>query len=103
MESKANYGVMNLHLKPETQEKLVAHAATLGISVGDYLEALVERVLPEEDPNASSAEVREGQFQKEHGISVYRTGVPMPPSVVEDTLQAIRRQREERIFGNIPK
>jgi hypothetical protein len=34
---------MPLNLRPETQAKLEAHAAELGMSVDDYLEALVKR------------------------------------------------------------
>jgi hypothetical protein len=94
---------VNFHLKPATQEKLVAYAEMLGVSVDDCLEALVERVLPEDESNESAPEATDTQFQKEHGISVYRTGVPMPLSLVEDTLQAIRRQRERHIFGNVLK
>lgn len=36
---------MTVHLRPETEAKLEAHAAELGMSVEDYLEALVKRDL----------------------------------------------------------
>jgi hypothetical protein len=90
---------VTLYLKPETQAKLEAHAAALGLSLDDYLEALVERELPTECTELPEPEF-EGQFQKERGIWVYRTGDPMPLSLAEETLEAVRRQREERIFGS---
>ena len=69
------------------------------MSVDDYLAALVEKEAPQNDP-VSPPESCETQFQKEHGIWVYRTGVPMPSLLVDDTLQEVRRQPEERGFGN---
>jgi hypothetical protein len=38
---------MSLSLKPEIEAKLAACAATRGLSVTDYLEALVEKQSPE--------------------------------------------------------
>jgi hypothetical protein len=93
---------MTLHLRPETHARLAANAAALGISINEYLEALVEREL---QPKATAAEALSigGQFQREHGLWVYRTGEPMPPSLVEDTLDAARREREEIHSGNSPR
>jgi len=34
---------------------------------------------------------------------VYRTGDPMPLSLVEDMLDAIRREREAKALGNIAR
>ena len=92
---------MTLNLRPETEAKLNAVAAARGLSADDYIEALVEKEL-------SGASLDEGfsgrnQFQKEHGVWVYRTGDPMPPSLVEETLDALRRERETGIFGNSPR
>jgi hypothetical protein len=92
---------MSVHLKPETEARIAALAAASGISVDDYLAALGERDAPENEP-ASPPEFSHEQFEKEQGIWVYRIGIPIPPSMVEDTLQTIRRQREEHSFGNIP-
>ena len=90
---------MTLHLRPETQAKLEAHATALGVSVDEYLEALVEKEPP---PEADAPACSGGQFQKEQGLWVYRTGDPMPASLVDDTLDAIRREREIKFLGNIP-
>jgi hypothetical protein len=86
---------MSVDLRPETEARLTALAAASGVSVEDYLAALVEREMPGGEAGGSPSEFGGAQFQKEYGILVYRTGVPMPPSLVEDTLQTLRRQREE--------
>src|SRR5271157_115683 len=83
---KSGY-LMTLHLRPETEARLEAYASAVGMSGDEYLEA-----------GASTG----GQFQKDHGIWVYRTGTPMPPSLAEHTLNAIRREREARFLGTIP-
>jgi hypothetical protein len=80
---------MALHLKPETEARLEAHAAAVGMSVDEYLEALVKKLPPEHEETVFS----DGQFQKEHGLWVYRTGEPMPASLVDDTMDALRRER----------
>jgi hypothetical protein len=85
---------MSVHLRPETEARITALAAASGVSVDDYLAALFAKELPENEP--TSQDSNGAQFQKEHGIWVYRTGTAMPASLVEDTLEAVRRQREER-------
>jgi len=82
---------MSVHLRPETEARITALAAASGVSVDDYLAALFAKELPENGPDSNGT-----QFQKEHGMWVYRTGTAMPASLVDDTLQAIRLQREER-------
>jgi hypothetical protein len=91
---------MTLHLSPETEAKLTAIAAAHGVSADAYLEMLVEKELSEASLDERVSD--QSQFQKGHGIWVYRTGDPMPPSLVEDTLDAIWRERETSIFGNVP-
>jgi hypothetical protein len=91
---------MTLHLRPETQAKLEAQATASGMSVDEYLGALVEKEPP---PEADAPAFTGGQFQREHGLWVYRTGDPMPASLVEDTLDTIRREREAKFLGNIPR
>lgn len=92
---------MSVPLRPETEARLTALAAASGVSVDDYLAALVDKEAPKNEP-VSPPESSGTQFKKEHGIWFYRTGVPMPSLLVDDTLQAIRRQREKRGFGNAP-
>ena len=78
---------MTLHLRPETQAKLEANAAELGMSVNDYLEALVQRdehTTPEQPfkpkksaygllahygPGPSEAEIDENRREMFHGFA----------------------------------
>ena len=39
------------------------------------------------------------QGVEEHGIPVLRTGQPLDPTVVADTLDAIRRERDLSVLG----
>ena len=92
---------MTLHLKPETEARLEAIAAAHGLSTDDYLEALVERELLIESPEARPDEPDSGMVVEENGLQVYRTGKPLPATLVDD---AVRRSREERslhVLGNL--
>jgi AbrB family looped-hinge helix DNA binding protein len=40
-------------------------------------------------------------LQKEHGIWVYRTGNPLPESVIDNTIREIREERDQRVLGRI--
>ena len=83
---------MTLHLKPETEAKLEAQAAARGVSVDEYVEDLVEREVDETVPD-------QGTFERRNGLLVYRTGEPMTPEMVAETLDAIRREREDHVLG----
>lgn len=84
---------MTVHLRPETEAKLAAHVASIGMSIDDYLEELVEKELPEDTDDVENPDA--GQFYQKHGIWVYRTGKPMPASMIQNTIEEIRREREE--------
>ncbi len=92
---------MTVHFRPETQARLAAQAAALGMSVDAYLDALVEKQLPPIHPDPEPTATN--QFQKEHGVWVYRTGEPMPLTLADETLDALRREREEGLIGSIPR
>jgi len=38
-------------------------------------------------------------LQKERGIWVYRTGNPLPESVLDSTLREVREERDQRVLG----
>jgi plasmid stability protein len=92
---------LTIDLPEEQQAVLAARAREHGISAEEYARQVLAHDL--EEPETSLPAVGAAQFEKEHGVWVYRTGVPMPSSLVEDTLQNMRRQREESFFGNVPR
>jgi hypothetical protein len=53
---------MSLRLKPETEAKLTACAAAQGVSVDNYLEALVEKQLPQHPASVTVFEQGLGLF-----------------------------------------
>jgi len=38
---------------------------------------------------------------REDGMWVFTTGEPLPENLVEDTMEAVRREREEQILGKM--
>ncbi len=88
---------MTLDVKPEIAAALEALAAAQGLSVEDYLQQLVEKELP---ANTEGAGVSEGSGMVwENGLLVYRTGKPVPQSLIEDLIRRGREERARRILG----
>jgi|HubBroStandDraft_1064217.scaffolds.fasta_scaffold49433_2 hypothetical protein len=92
---------MTLHLRPETQAKLAAIAAAHGLSADDYLEVLVERELIIESSEALPKESASGMVVEESGLRVYRTGKPIPVSLVDSAIRRSREERSRQILGDL--
>ncbi len=92
---------MTLHLRPETQAKLAAIAAAHGLSADDYLEALVEREMLMESPEALPEKSASGMVVEESGLRVYCTGKPLPPSFVDSAIRRSRKERSSHILGDL--
>ena len=97
---------LTVHIPDEAVPPLRAKAR--GLALETFAEQVLleriqgdEKAAPGNAPNSPPESIAT-QFQKEHGMWVYRTGVPMPLSLVDETLQAIRREREEGAFRNVP-
>ena len=91
---------MTVNLKPEVVSRLEALASRQGLSVGDYLERLIER---ETAPAAAEADVAESSGMVwENGLFVYRTGEPLPSHVVDDAIRRCREERVRHIMGDNP-
>jgi len=88
--------IMNLELRPEIEASLHQLAVARGVSVEEYLETLVTKELPVPPaiPSMPGDEQVQTGMVMENGILVYRTGKPLPRSLVDE---AIQRSREERI------
>jgi hypothetical protein len=84
---------MSLHLQPDTEAQLATVAASHGLSVDEYVEALVRRELLIEAPESLLENESSGMVFEESGLRVYRTGRPMAKSLIEN---AIRRSRDDR-------
>jgi hypothetical protein len=90
---------MTIHLSPEILARLEAAASATGVSVNDYLSALVERELLWEDTEPAPGD--DDGMVEENGLLVYRTGKPLPTSVVDDAIRRLREERASRILGDV--
>jgi len=88
---------MTLEVKSEIVAALEALASAKGLSVEDYLEKLVERELPLEPEDGAAAEG--SGMGLEDGLFVYRTGRPLPPSVIDEAIRHVREERAQQILG----
>ena len=84
---------LNVHLPEKVEQAYQAAARTKGVSV----DTLVADVLVSHAPPAESA--ASPVLFEEHGIPVLRSGQPLDPSVVADTIDAIRRERDLSLLG----
>jgi hypothetical protein len=90
---------LTIQISDEQAALLQANAAAQGLSLEAWLQKLAEEKPAFQEPSQPGT----GQFQREHGLWVYRTGDPMPPSLVNETLAQIRQEREAGFLGTLPE
>lgn len=87
---------MTIHLPEDIEQAYAAAARDRGVS----LDVLVTDVLVSHMPAAVTEPAQSsGIWIEENGIPVLRTGQPLDPSIVDDTLDAIRRERDLSALG----
>jgi len=91
---------ITFHLRPETEAKLATIAAAHGLSADDHLEALVEREALIGAP-APPDEPSSGMVVEESGLRVYRTGNPVPASLIDDAIRRSRDERSSHLIGDL--
>ncbi|MEP7352068.1 MAG: hypothetical protein ABI824_02435 [Acidobacteriota bacterium] len=84
---------VTINLPQNVEQAYLSAAQTKGVSV----DALVTDVLVSHVPSTESAQRPE--LVEERGIPVLRTGHPLDPSIVIDTLDAVRRERDFSVLG----
>ncbi len=84
---------VTINLPQNVEQAYLNAARTKGVSV----DALVADVLVSHVPVAESAQRPE--LVEERGIPVLRTGYPLGVSIVNDTLEAVRRERDSSVLG----
>ncbi len=85
---------LTINLPLNVEQAYLAAARTKGVSI----DALVADVLASHAPKAES--LQHPELVEELGIPVLRTGQPLDPKVVADTLEAIRRERDLSALGH---
>jgi hypothetical protein len=93
---------MSLNVGADIEAGLQAIAQAHGVSVEAYLQDLVRKELAgagadqaatKQPPRLASGMVREG------GLFIYRTGNPLPASVVDEAVRRSREDRAARVLG----
>lgn len=84
---------VTVKLPQSVEQAYVTAARTKGVS----LAALVSDVLVSHAPVNESP--KQAELVEEFGIPVLRTGVPLDPAVVCDTIDWVRRERDLSILG----
>ena len=84
---------LTINLPQDVEYAYLTEARSKGISI----DSLVQDVLVSHAPGADS--LRHPELVEEFGISVLRTGQPLDPKVVSETLDAIRRERDLSALG----
>ena len=84
---------VTINLPQKIEQAYLTAAQTKGVSI----DSLVTEVLVSHAPVAESGLWPE--LVEEQGVPVLRTGHPLDPSGVNDTLDAIRRERDLSVLG----
>jgi hypothetical protein len=84
---------VTVDLPQNVEPAYVAAARTKGVSI----DALVADVLVSNAPVVESSQ--QPELVEENAIPVLRTGQPLDPSVVADTIDRIRRERDLSLLG----
>jgi len=83
---------ITLHLPPEIEAGLLAVAEARGVSVDNLLQEVIRRFAERDTPIQSPRAA--GRLELEDGVWVLNTGQPISPDIVQDTLDAIRQERD---------
>ena len=90
---------VTLNLPPDVERAFQGEAQARGLSVDEFLsEVVLSRVEHVAGQSAGAAPLSV-QLVREEGVPVLRTGQPIRISVVDETLDRIRRERESAILG----
>lgn len=93
---------ITLTLPPDIERAFLAEAEARGLSLDEFISDLLRSRVsePQASVRADNAVLRPFPLEQEDGVPVLRTGQPIAPSVVDDTLNMIRRERELAILGS---
>ena len=89
---------VTIHLPQHVEQAFSAAAEAKGVSIDVLVRDLLLTHLPAPQ-SAQEALPSCAEWVEEEGISVLRTGHPITPEVVDDTLNLIRRERELAVLG----
>lgn len=90
---------VTLNLPPDIERAFQGEAQARGLSLDDFLsEVILSRAGHVAGQSAVGGSLS-AQLVHEDGVPVLRTGQPIEISVVDETLDRVRRERESAILG----
>jgi hypothetical protein len=85
---------VTLHLPPEIEHGLIAEAEARGVSIDVLLEMVLRQFTFSSGVQSQEPTV-EGQLVRlDDGMWALRTGHPISADTVDDTIEAVRRERD---------
>ena len=84
---------MTINLPHSVEQAYLTAAQTKGVSVDALVTDVLVSHAPVDEPGPWP------ELVQEQGVPVLRTGQPLDPSVVNDTIDAMRRERDLSVLG----
>jgi hypothetical protein len=99
LQAKEDPMTVTLNLPPDVEEAFQGEAQARGLSLDEFLsEVILSRAEQVTGQSAADASLS-ARLVREEGVPVLRTGRPIAISVVDETLDRVRREREGTILG----
>jgi hypothetical protein len=88
---------VTLNLPQDIERAFLAEASARGLSLDEFVSTmLLASIAAQQQTEPSAPSI---PLDREDGIPVIRTGRPLAISVVDEMLDAIRREREHALLG----
>ena len=90
--------VVTLNLPPDIERAFKGAAAARGLSMDEFLSEVVLSKAEQMAEQGGFAEPRPARMAFEDGVPVLRTGHEMESCTIDETLETVRRERENVIL-----
>ena len=90
---------VTLNLPPDIERASQVEAEARGLSLDEFLSEVVLSRAEDVAGQCAVAGPVSARIEFEEGVPVLRTGHPIGISVVDETLDSIRRERDDAILG----
>jgi hypothetical protein len=91
--------VVTLNLPPDIERAFKGAADARGLSMDEFLSEVVLSSAEQVAEQSGFAEPRPARIEFEDGVPVLRTGHAMESCTIDETLETVRRERENAILG----
>lgn len=91
--------IVTLNLPPEIERAFQGEAQARGLSLDEFLSEMILARAESAAGQSAGVAPLSAQLLREEGVPVLRAGRPIEVSVIDETLDRIRRERERAILG----